>query len=279
MSVKLQYLASSGNVYNLKGDGLRTKKANYHNWNWGVDGTTLQFGMRIAAFKKAVATYETQLIFTGSVEKRRAMVDALHDDFEHDIRVMKPGRIIWGDYYIDCYATVSSTEPDNNALWTDNNVTFYCPYPFWIHESSKSFLPQDDVESDQEYLEYPLDYKYDYFVGFPGTGKWVRDFPWRCEFKMIIYGPCIDPTVTVNGYNYTIYDTLEENDYVVIDSRDYTVNKYLASGMVQNIFDLRDKSRSVFEQIPEGTLTLNWSGTFGFELTLFEERSEPKWTT
>lgn len=279
MSVKLQYVASSGNVYNLKGDGIRTKTANYHKWNWGVNGTTLQFGVRVSAFTRAVATYETRLIFNGTIEQRKALIDALHDDFEHDIRSMKTGRVVWGDYYIDCYATISSTAPDENDIWTDNDVTFYCPYPFWVHEYSRSFMPQADPNSEQEFLDYPFDYDYDYFMGSPGLGRWVRDFPWGCEFKMIIYGPCVNPTVAVNGYSYTINDTLEENCHIVIDSRGNTVTKYLANGDALNIFDLRNKRQSVFEQIPGGTLTLNWTGTFGFDLTLFEERSEPKWTT
>jgi hypothetical protein len=43
-----------------------------------------------------------------------------------------------------------------------------------------------------------------------------------------------------------------------------------------NLFDSRNKAQSVFEKIPEGALTFAWEG-FSFELTLFEERSEPKW--
>ena len=48
------------------------------------------------------------------------------------------------------------------------------------------------------------------------------------------------------------------------------------SGKEINLFDYRDKTQSVFERIPGGNLRLNWTGTFGFDLTLFEERSEPR---
>lgn len=276
MSVTLQYIASSGNVYNLKGDGIRTKKANYHKWSWGVDGTTLQFGIRVSDFTRKPATYETTLILDGSYEQRKTILEALHNDFELDVRTMKMGRIIWGDYYIDCYITDSSTYPDENTVWTDNVLTIYCPYPFWIMENKKSFFPQEAPENET-FLDYPYDYDYDYYYGEPGLGRWIRDFSWSCEFRMIIYGPCVNPQVTINGYPYLIKDTLEDTDYVVIDSRNNTVTKYLASGQVLNIFDLRNKQKSVFEPIPGGDLTLNWGGGFGFDLTLYEERSEPRW--
>jgi alginate O-acetyltransferase complex protein AlgI len=34
----------------------------------------------------------------------------------------------------------------------------------------------------------------------------------------------------------------------------------------------------VFEKIPSGNNIVVWDGNWGFDITLFEERSEPKWT-
>lgn len=276
MSVKLQYIASSGNVYNLQSDGIRTKTANYHSWKWGVNGTILQYGIRVSDFKRDPALYETRLILNGSPLQRKALLEALHDDFERDVRNMTLGRIVWGDYYIDCYITTSSTFPDPNDVWTDNDINIYCPYPFWIQEETKSFYPQSAPEGE-EFLDYEYDHNYDYYYGNPGLARWVRDFPWSCEFRMTLYGPSSNPQVTINGHPYLINDTLEDSDYIVIDSRSNKVTKYLANGQVLNIFDLRGKTKSVFTPIPGGTLSLNWPGTWGFDLTLFEERSEPRW--
>lgn len=276
MNVNLKYIASSGNVYNLKGDGIRTKTANYHKWNWGVNGTTLQYGIRVSDFKRDPATYETRLILHGTYTQRKALLDAMHDDFELDVRNMTLGRVVWGDYYIDCYILMSSTYPDENNVWTDNDLTIYCPYPFWIQEETRTFYPQDAPEGET-FLDYEFDYQYDYYYGSPGLARWVRDFPWGCEFRLTLYGPSINPQVTINGHPYLINDTLEASDYVVIDSRSNKVTKYLANGTTLNIFDLRGKVNSVFQQIPGGTLTMNWAGTWGFDLTLYEERSEPRW--
>ena len=277
MNVTLKYVASSGNEYNLKTDGIRTKTANYHIWNWITNGTTLQFGKRISSFSREAAMYQTRLIFDGSYTNRKALIENLHQDFELDVRNMTPGRIIWGDYYIDCYITESSTAPDKNKIWTDNDLTIFAPYPFWIHEVTRQFYPQDAPE-DERYLDYNFDYAYDYFYGNPGIATWNIDFPFPSEFRMNVYGPVADPRILINGYPYQFFDTLEANEYVVIDSRKNTIVKYLASGQQTNIFDLRNKEESIFEQIPGGNLTMNWSGAFGFDVTIYQERSEPRWT-
>lgn len=276
MSVPLKYVASSGNVYDLKSDGIRTKTANYHKWNWGVNGTTLQFGLRVANFKRSQATYTTRLIFDGTVNERKTLIENLHEDFELDVRNMQTGRIIWGDYYIDCYITSSSTAPDRNEVWTDNDITIYCPYPFWVKEETRSFMPQT-APGEQEFLDYEFDYEYDYFFGSPGIAIWQHDFPFLSEFQMTVFGPAVNPRVLINGYPYQFNDTLEAGEYVVIDSRSNKITKHLVNGNTVNIFDLRNKEQSIFEPIPGGNLTLNWSGQFGFDLTLYEERSEPRW--
>lgn len=277
MSVLLQYVASSGNTYNLKGDGLRSKEANYHRWSWGFEGTELQFGQRVAALRRDPLVYETRIILDGSLDERKTLLENLHEDFELDARNLKPGRIIWGDYYIEAYVRESSTFPDSNNVWTDNDIELYCPYPFWIKEKTMIFRPQEEAEG-YSWLEYAFDYRYDFFPGQAGTARWQTKIPWESEFKMVMYGAANNPRVAVNGYPYQVNDELAANEYLIIDSRKNTVTKYLANGTTLNIFDKRDKAQSIFQPIPGGTLILTWSGSFGFDLTLYEERSEPRCT-
>lgn len=275
--IKLDYVASSGRVYNLKSPGMiRTKEANYHIWEWGIDGTELQYGTRVAAFTREAATYSTKLVLDGGYFTRKDLLEDLHDDFELDVKNKTPGRIIWGDYYIDCFITLSSTYPGDRNQWTENDVTIYCPYPFWIREKTRSFYPQE-APVGETFLDYEFDYDYDFYFGDPGIATWPTDFPFASEFKLIIFGPCSNPRILINGYPYQINDTLEGTERIEIDSRNNKVIKHLANGQAISIFDLRNKEQSVFEPIPGGTLTLNWSGAFGFDLIIFEERSEPRW--
>ena len=43
-------------------------------------------------------------------------------------------------------------------------------------------------------------------------------------------------------------------------------------------FSDRNRDDYIFEKIPSGSNDVSWDGAFGFDVTLLEERSEPKWT-
>lgn len=274
--VDLRYVASSGRSYNLRSDTLKTRSsANFHDWKWDVIASQLQIGERVTAFSKKPAVYDVELMLIGTSEEKLAQLDRLHEDFELDLRSVKPGRLIWNDYHIECYATESSTKPNSSNMIVDNTVTFYCPYPFWIKEEKRSFYPQA-VNADEEFLDYPHDYPYDFYSGEAGSATWQTDFPFKSDFKMVIYGPATNPRIVINDHVYQILDDLGETEYVIIDSKLATIEKVTASGHKINAFDLRNKESSVFEQLPAETLYLSWLGTFGFDLTLYEERSEPR---
>jgi hypothetical protein len=274
--VNLRYVASSGRSYNLRSNTLRTRSgANFHDWEWKISAVSLQYGERITAFTRPAAVYEAALSLFGSLESKQAQLEALHDDFELDVRNMTPGRLIWNDYYIECFATKSKTGPDESNMIVDNNVTFYCPYPFWIKEDTKSFYPRPSDEA-QPFLDYPYDYPYDYYSGDTGTEIWKTGFPFSSDFRMTIFGPTVNPRILINGHAYQILDSLEAFEYVVIDSKLGTVVKTTVTGQKINAFDLRNKEESVFDKMPAGSLTISWPGNFGFDITLYEERSEPR---
>ena len=275
--VTVLYVASSGHQYNLKTKGLmRLRNANFHVWSWDVDGTRLQYGVRVANFTRDALAYEAELVFDGAIPDRKKLIEDLHEDFELDVRTMQTGRIIWGDYYIDCFIRFSSTYPDQNNWYTDNNITIYCPHPFWIKEESRHFFGRSGSVTS-EFLDYEYDYDYDYYIGDPGVASWDTKFPFASDFRMTVFGPVSNPRILVNGYPYAFSDTLDASEYAIIDSRDNTLTKVTSAGRHVSIFDARNKAHSIFEKIPGGQLILNWSGLFGFDLTLYEERSEPRW--
>lgn len=274
--IELKYVASSGNEYHLNTNGILTRAANFHAWSWDPRGTELKYGQRVADFGKEAITYEAELVFNATRLARRSMTDAMHLDMEKDIRDMKPGRIYWRDWYIECYISGSSTAPDDVAAWTDNTIQIFCPYPFWIREETKSFYPVEEQTSDD--LDYPYDYPYDYFIGNPGAATWVRTHPFPANFKLTIYGLVEDPQIYINSHEYSFIGGLSANQYAVVDSRNNTITKYFVNGTTQNYFNRRNKASNIFEKIPGGSLDIVWSGAFGFDLTIYDERSEPTWS-
>lgn len=267
--MKLSYIASSGNIYDLTAR-IITRKANFHAWVFESVATSLMYGERVSGFRKKASAYQVELVIDGGVVKRKALLNALHDDFENDIRNLKAGRVMFGDWYCDCFVTSSQTQPDEEkADRTENTIDIYVPSGFWVRDESKSFSVPTPVVS--EYLGYPYDYAYDFTPPPAGQEVWETDSPFASDFEMRIYGPCANPQVTINGYPYAVFASVPDGSTLVINSKDHTVMMG-----EKNLFDARNKVYSVFEKIPSGSLTVSWSG-FAFDLTLFEERSEPKW--
>ena len=97
------------------------------------------------------------------------------------------------------------------------------------------------------------------------------------DFEMIVYGPCINPKVLINGYPYEILTTLEGNEYLILNTAEQTIMKYLSNGPADNLFNARGYDYSVFEKIPPGLINVNWSGDFGIDLYVFLKRKEAAW--
>jgi hypothetical protein len=264
------YISSSGNTYPLTTRRILTREANYFMWEYEPKGTSLMYGERVSYFHREPLRYETELIVRGSITQRKAILTALHDDFEHDVRTKQTGTLHFGEWYCNCYIVSSETTPlEEVNHWTANKIQIYIPSGFWVKDESKTFEGIEDNAS--EFLDYTYDYSYDYSASAYGVGSWTTDAPFESDFRMDIYGPVVNPRVMVNGYPYIVYATIAEGETLTIDS----IKKTVMCGE-RNLFDARNKKQSVFEKIPSGNLSLTW-GNFRFKLTLYEERSEPKW--
>ena len=282
--INVKYQASSGNVYNLKmKQKMRLKTANFHKYGWTRDVSARRYGELVNRFTKEPQVYQATLMFVAGYDANREAVDALHADFERDINMQTPGRIVWGDCYIGCYITSSSTEPADNNLWTKNDIEIYCPYPFWIQEKEISLLPiSDEEEVDPRVKSYETGkYQYWYSYGARAIKEVIAiDYFGYSDFKLIAYGPFSNVYVTVGPNVYNVNYPAAEGEYMVIDSRQTGIYKgqaYLvkANGEKVNVFDYRNPLYSLYEKIAPGAVTIAYPRTYGIDLTLYMERSEP----
>lgn len=268
--MNITYIASSGNVYPLITKQIRLKNANFHAWEFKAESTELVYGSRVSQFRKQSPTYQATIVIRGNPIARIAVLNALHDDFENDIRKLQPGKIIWGEWYCDCYITASETVPSGDVNhWTENSIDIFIPSGFWMREETREFSAVTPTPTG--YLDYPYDYEYDYTPTESTAVIWETESPFPSDFVMTINGPCTNPRVTINGYPYVVNASIPIGETLVIDSKKHTV----MMGDT-NLFDARGKEYSVFEKIPAGALDVAWDG-FDFSITLMEERSEPKW--
>lgn len=186
------------------------------------------------------------------------------------------GKLYVNDTFLRCRIQSSSKDSWKGYVYAEVELTFIAPELSWVTEVTKEFFPQEE-SSGSNGLDYPYDHPFDFADEDLGVETWEIDHVRSSEFQMIMYGPCTNPYVLINDHAYAVYTDLEAGEYLIIDSRSSTVYKYLSNGTVENIFNERGLADSVFEPIPSGLLHINWSGAFGFDLTLFLERREARW--
>ena len=88
----------------------------------------------------------------------------MHDEFETDVLLERPGRIYFGDYYIDGFVTSSETKTSDIAVYySQNKVKLYCPRPIWTKENPYTFHSYGVSSSDNK--RYPGRYPHRYANG------------------------------------------------------------------------------------------------------------------
>lgn len=212
----------------------------------------------------------------GNREQFASNMEHLYSIIAVDAEEGTYGRLYVNDTFLRCRIQASKKSNWKGYVYSEVELTFIAPELAWVKEVKKMFPPQAESAA-ADGLDFPFDFPFDFADTRKGSATWEIDHVTASDFQMIVYGQCVNPRILINDQVYEVFTTLESNEYMIIDSRDYTVHKYLANGTVQNLFDNRRLEQSVFEKIPSGLLRINWSGDFGFDLILFLERREARW--
>ena len=274
---QLKYVNSKGDVIDFRNYDTQIFQGNFHTYEWSYEGTEQQYGSTVDRFIKDTLNYEMIVAARGGEKERETSLNYITEVTEYDIVNNVQGKLYWSDYYLSCNILSATVEPSENFYGAEKTMGIFAPYPFWIKELKKHFYPGNSSEENSAVLDYPYDYNYDYTPAEGGSELWVTDHYASSNFEMTIYGPCIDPKININGYPYEIFDTVEKGEYIVINSKNTTVIKYRNNGTTADLWDYRAKEYSIFKKIPGETLSVNWSGSFGFDVVMYLERSEPKW--
>jgi len=273
--VRLEYVGSAGTI-DLTQFETAIYKANFHAYEWGYAGTEKALGVEIDQFTRDPLAYEMTIAVRGNEANKKKTLNNILEITERDVINMTPGKLYWNEHYLECYVIASETYPSEDFHGAERTMTVLAPYPFWIKENVKQFYKKESQQGSSD-LDFPYDYSHDFAPSLTGQTTWKTDHYAPSEFEMMIYGPCINPRVLIEGHGYQVYGEYQSTDVIIINSRKGTIIKCMQGGSEQNIFDMRKKDESVFEKIPAGTIAVTWSGDFGFELKLFQERSEPAW--
>lgn len=211
-------------------------------------------------------------------------VDQLENIAEKDVVNITPGRLYVGPSYMKGW--IVGTTKDRWVQDIDsisNELTFKSDYPYWITEEEFRFHKQGSESSEiLEWLEFPYDVPYEFSK--VRNLQYINNSNYTASgFKMIIYGPCINPLIRIAGHIYELRTTLYDGEYAVIDSstryaKDRKIVKVKTDGTEENLFNSKNNESSIWEKIPAGLSIVSWNGAFGFDIILFNERGTPRWT-
>ena len=234
---------------------------------------------RISRFYRGITSRKIPLVvYCNSAEEAVSVMNRLHELAETDIVEKIPGKIFVGDYYTSGYITASAK---SNYLirrkYCKIDLTFTSEDPTWYREQLHPFFPSTGNDIGSGGVDYPYDYPFDYSVSLNGRQIMCNSVG-SSAFRLLIYGEATNPAVIINGHTYKVNGTIAKGETLLIDSVNKTITLTTASGKKVNWFDNRWREEYIFEPLPAGQSTVTWAGSFGFDLTIIEKRSEPKWT-
>lgn len=272
MLERLKYKNHLGEVIDFGRSGIFVSSNDLHDYSW----TVTQKNDKISAFTRSVAKRTLPVvILCPTVEEGVAARNRLMEVAEKDVLAKKPGRIIIGDYYFQCYITESKkTKYLATRRRMEVKLTLTSDAPFWVRESAHSFWTGGASNLG---LDYPFDYAFD-FTPDAVISTLVNTGFTASNFRLVVFGPCENPVVYVGGHPYGVNCTLESGEYVTIDSVAKTVIKTALDGTATNLFNQRSRDAYIFEKIPSGQTAVSFDDDLRVDIVLLEERSEPRWT-
>lgn len=245
-----------------------------YQWEYTTTGVS---AFHIASFNKRFVERLVPLVISAETKAEYYQkITILLEIIDSDVSSGVPGRLYVGETYLQCFF-VASEKPKRylNTRTTTINLRLIAENGNWICEERKRFLPvAASVREDG--LDYPHDYTFDFCSNLTNQ-RMVNSNYAASDFEMIIYGPCLNPTISVGMHTYEVEADLRTGEYMVVNSLAKKVYKTKNDGEQVNLFYARGRDYYIFEKIPSGAVSVSWSGSFGFDITLLSERSEPVW--
>lgn len=231
---------------------------------------------RILSFNKKIKQYKLPVVIMCSNEEEAFQRrNALFEITEKDVLAKQQGTLQIGDYTLQCYVQASKkTKFLESKKYMEVQLTILTDKPYWIKENTFMFRKSTN---DNEYLDFPFDYPYDYKNSL-ALMKFINTNFTASNFKIIIYGAVENPKLLINSHTYEVTTQLVANETLTIDSINKTIEQVSVAGTKYNKFNDRNKDSYIFEKIASGSCAVLPNEKFDFDIIIYEERGEPKWT-
>ncbi|MDR1815640.1 MAG: hypothetical protein LBR00_03025 [Clostridiales Family XIII bacterium] len=291
----IQYVNSEGRALDLTAPPYTVVASDLLDWEWGCDTEeTGGVGVRVAQFKRTDYSREIELaVHADGKEDFAAAMNALYETFGRDVARTSPGRLSLEDgTYMECYVVASK-----KTIWILENriatvvLKVMAPKPLWVKEMQFSYSANEgavllggfDFQSSGG--DAGVDFQSGASGGFDfGSSDFVYELVngeyGEAEFVMTIYGPVVNPRISIAGNQYGLGTSahplsVPSGGNVVIDSEAKTIMLNNGYGDVQNAYNMQVKEWDNFAPVPSAGVLVQ-SNCF-FDMTLKVQRSEPTW--
>lgn len=195
--IKAYYKNSKGEVLWLTRAPFRTIDADWFDSTWEEteDG-----------YEKVIT-----LDVFGKREEFTKNMETLYRIISVDAETGNYGRLYVNDTFLPCQIYKTKKTGWKGYVYTEVELTFLAPELSWITVLEKRFFPQKEIAADSG-LDLPCDFPFDFMNEKRGTAEFEVDHIIPSDFEMVIYGPCVNPKVLMNGYPYEVLTTLEKKD-------------------------------------------------------------------
>ena len=212
------------------------------------------------------------------------VADELRRLADRDVATATPGTLAIDGWSQRAYITAADPSSISRAHMAAE-LTVVLLDGVWRKGHTDSFEPLTAAAGDGEFLDLPYDLPYD--LGVPSTRRYVDVGEWgAAPLRFVVYGPCVNPAVRIDGNWYRVDVTVPDGGYMVVDPL-ATPRSVTVVGPDGSVTDAFPKARRgdglgggeyIFQPASPGTHEVEWDRSFGFDLTWYEEEGEPPWS-
>lgn len=271
MIEKVIYINHLNESFSLGENGIFINENDLHDYMWAYNTES----NKISYFERGIVSKTLPIVVANP--NGYSIINDLMEICEKDVLAKQYGRLIIGGYYLNCY--ILGSKKKNYSLrrgYLNAELSLITDSSQWIKETTKTFSDDGSGAVGGKNLDFPFDFPYD-FASPTSVKNLINPSFADTDFKLIVYGEVTNPSIYINGHLYEVNCYVAANEYLTINSKEKTITITRNNGEVINHFKDRNKESYIFEKISSGENSISWIGDITFEITLYEERSEPKW--
>mgnify|MGYP000364563077 FL=1 len=213
-----------------------------------------------------------------------SVADELRRLADRDVAMATPGTLAIDGWSQRAYITAADPSSISRAHMAAK-LTVVLLDDVWRKGHTVAFDQLTATSGDGEFLDLPYDLPYD--LGVPSTRRYVDVGEWgAAPLRFVVYGPCVNPAVRIDGNWYRVDVTVPDGGYLVVDplATPRSVTLVAADGSTTDVFAKARRGNGsgsgeyIFQPASPGVHEVEWDRSFGFDLTWYEEEGEPPWS-